>query len=138
MSFDRRVLSTTVLLVASVWACRPSPPPSTPAAATSTQPHAQPPADAGFQALAQRLLAAHWERNPAAAVEVGRHEHDGRLRDVSPEGLNEELAALAEARRELEAIDPATLGPRARVEHGTLLVAVRGAAFELGTRRSPW
>lgn len=84
------------------------------------------------------MLDDHFSRHPGAAVEVGLHEHDGKVRDVSAAGLGAEIEALVAARAELEGIDPSTLEPMARAERGTLLVAVRGALFELQTRRAPW
>jgi uncharacterized protein (DUF885 family) len=119
-------------------ACKPTPAPTTPATTTAADLPPDASASQSFGAVAERLLAAHFTRHPAAAVEAGLHEHDGKLRDVSAAALAAEIEALAAAKAELEGIDPAGLDARARVDRGTLLVAVRGELFELQTRRAPW
>ncbi|MCH9687231.1 MAG: DUF885 domain-containing protein [Deltaproteobacteria bacterium] len=128
------LLSTFALLTAC-------PGPSTPATAPPTATTATAPAstaDPAFDEFTARLLAEHFARHPAAAVELGKHAFDGKIRTVTQSALEADLAQIEQTIEQLEAQDRAVLDERQRIELGTLLVAFRGERFEVAVRREPW
>lgn len=66
------------------------------------------------------------------------HRYDGRLPDDSPAALEARAAFLADARARLERFPAASLSETSRVERDVFVTRLRGALFELETRRSPW
>jgi uncharacterized protein (DUF885 family) len=78
----------------------------------------------------ERVLGHLFAISPSNAVGLGLHDYDGALPDMSPAAIAADLTQLADDRRMLEAFAPTT--PLEREERDTLLVAVRGAAFNLG------
>jgi uncharacterized protein (DUF885 family) len=78
---------------------RPAPPP--PSTAGS--------GDAAFTGLARQILDDHYARHPSAATDLGLHQYDARLEDVSEPAVHAESQALQRFRGQLSAIDPATL-----------------------------
>ena len=129
----------TALALALSSACQPS-------ASTAPTGSGGEPSDAGevddpdvvFRDLAHAWLDQSYAHHPSRAVELGLHEYDGRLRDVSDAGLQAERKALQSALAELTAIAPATLDDLARVERGVVLQAIRSDLFDLVRRRRPW
>ena len=65
--------------------------------------------DAAFTALAQQILDDHYERHPSAATDLGLHQYDEQLEDVSEAAMHAESEALKRFRAKLAAVDPATL-----------------------------
>ena len=49
---------------------------------------------AAWDRFVESFLEGYFERNPTFAQWAGRHEHDGRLTDWSPEGIEERAAWL--------------------------------------------
>jgi uncharacterized protein (DUF885 family) len=66
--------------------------------------------------------------SPATAVELGLHDHDGKLPDHSPAGLDNAVAQLEKDRKLL--IGAEVMTPRERLERDVLLQAVREELFE--------
>ncbi len=86
---------------------------------------------AAWDRSAERFLDGYFELNPTFGAAAGRHEHDGRLPDWSPEGLERKIAFLrAERERALE-FDPETLDERRRVERETLIAQADSDLFWL-------
>ena len=83
-----------------------------------------------WSVTSERVLGHLYAISPSNAVSLGLHDYDGKLPEMSPSAIAADLAQLAEDRRALEAYSPAT--PLEREERDTLLVGVRGAAFNLG------
>lgn len=101
-------------------------------------------ADAGPASPAQKLAALaeeYWQfgirEYPETATELGMHEGDDKLTDITPEGFDRRAAQLnAFLARALE-MDPSTLGPGEKSTLDILLVELRDGikAHELGIRR---
>ncbi|HET9988786.1 MAG TPA: DUF885 domain-containing protein [Kofleriaceae bacterium] len=80
--------------------------------------------------VSERVLGHLFAVSPSNAVSLGLHDYDGQMPDMSPAAIAANLAQLREDRRALEAVAPAT--PLEREERDTLVIAVRGAVFNLG------
>ena len=128
------------LLVGLTGSCKPdapsTPPPSDAPPAEPAE--VAPDPNAEFSAAAESWVTATMARVPSRAVELGRHEYDGKIRDVTDPGLTGAVEALKQARVQFEAIDPATLDATTRVERAILLQAIRAELFDLERRRQPW
>ena len=61
--------------------------------------------DEQLETLAKEVLDRFLRRNPINATQMGRHEYDDKLDDLSPEFIEESKALLKEALDELEKID---------------------------------
>ncbi len=107
---------------------------------SSVQPSTAPAAvrNTAFDQVTAVLLTEHFDRHPGAAVELGNHDYDGKVGDVSPAGLAAQIAALEQAVATLEGQDRSVLDADQRVELGTLQVAFAGELFDLQVRREPW
>ncbi len=91
-----------------------------------------------FPTLAGEVLDRWVAAHPNRGVELGLHEFDGRLPDVSAAGLAE---SGARARRDialLEAVPESELDAVQRVERAALLATLREEAFRLEVMRAPW
>jgi uncharacterized protein (DUF885 family) len=80
----------------------------------SQRPAQPPPAGAGsgdsaFTELARQILDDHHKRHPSAATDLGLHQYDGELEDLSEAAIHAESQALQQFRAKLGAIDAATL-----------------------------
>lgn len=75
------------------------------------------------------FLEGYFERNPTFSQWAGRHEHDGRLPDWSPEGIAERSAWLEEERERALAFDPDCLDERRRVERAALAAQIDSDLF---------
>ena len=78
---------------------RPAPPPPTRAGS----------GDAAFTELTRQILEDHYKRHPSAATDLGLHQYDAELEDVSEAAIHAESQALQQFRAKLGAIDAATL-----------------------------
>jgi len=133
----RGLLLSTALAVAAALSCKPKP------AATPTTPPAEDGApeqnlNLEFGKAADQWLDETFTRHPYRAVEVGLHEYDGMLPDVSETALTKETQALEAALQKFEAFDPAGLEPELRVERGVIIQQIRADLFEVSRRRQPW
>ena len=61
--------------------------------------------DEQLEKLATEVFDTFLSRNPTAATQMGRHENDDKLDDVSPEFIEESKVLLKEAFENLEKID---------------------------------
>jgi uncharacterized protein (DUF885 family) len=82
-------------------ACSPRPAQPPPAAAGS--------GDAAFTELARQILDDRYKRHPSATTDLGLHQYDAELDDVSEAAVHAESQALQRFRAKLDAIDVATL-----------------------------
>lgn len=78
---------------------------------------------ARFATLTAAYFDDQFARHPSYATNVGRHEHDARLEDLSPEIAADEAAAVRAFRTALEALDPRGL-TRDEAADRTWLLAV--------------
>jgi hypothetical protein len=137
----RLVSKTTVLLITLLGLSCASPakqPPAPPTRAAAATP------DAEFQKTANEIYEAYFESVPTTffggslGVSLGMHRYDGRLPDDSPAALEARARFLADARARLERFPAASLSETSRVERDVFVTRLRGALFDLETRRSPW
>ena len=81
-----------------------------------------------------------FERYPQVARRAGRHEHDGRLPDVTPEAVSDSDGLLTGVLAQLGAL-PAEADPDVRADLGTALRVLTEERFRIGqlhrTHRAP-
>ena len=104
-----------VLFACALLAC--SPPPKTKTLTADDAPER-------FDDLAVQVTSHLHALDPSDAVGLGFHEYDGKLPDISPAGLETQLAQLEKDRAAL--IGAEVMTARQRVERDVLLAAVRG------------
>ncbi len=63
-----------------------------------------------FNAVAERLIAEHWDFYPTTGSRIGRHEYDGRLPDLSPSQVSRRQREIRRGMAELQALDTSLLG----------------------------
>ncbi|MEU4558952.1 DUF885 domain-containing protein [Actinoplanes sp. NPDC023936] len=86
---------------------------------------------AEFVPLAERIVDALLESDPATATYAGDHRFDDRLPDLSGSGVAGRVAMLRDAGDALSGVDPDGLGPEDQVDHAILTALVERGAFEL-------
>ncbi|WP_433828453.1 DUF885 domain-containing protein [Actinoplanes sp. CA-015351] len=86
---------------------------------------------AEFVPLAERIVDALLESDPATATYAGDHRFDDRLPDLSGDGVAGRVAMLRDAGDALSGVDPDGLDPEDQVDHAILAAMVERAAFEL-------
>jgi hypothetical protein len=84
-----------------------------------------------FVPLAERIVDALLESDPATASYAGDHRFDDRLPDHSAAGVSARVAMLRDAGDALSGIDPDGLDPEDQVDHAILTARVEQALFEL-------
>src|SRR6185369_16261164 len=72
-------------------------------------------------------------RHPSIAAGNGLHAHDDELEDFSAAAIRSEVDWLRDTRRQLDAIDPASLTPDERVDRRILQGVVDGWVLDLDT-----
>src|SRR3990172_2555519 len=87
------------------------------------------PLDARLEALAAARFESVLRRNPVLAPFMGRPAADDRLGDLSPEGVERDLAEVRTYIADLEALDPAGLSASARFEPHLALSTARKERF---------
>ncbi|MEU4693364.1 DUF885 domain-containing protein [Actinoplanes sp. NPDC023714] len=94
---------------------------------------------AEFVPLAERIVDALLESDPATATYAGDHRFDDRLPDLSSSGAAERVAMLRDAGDALSGVDPDGLDAEDQVDHAILTALVERAAFELtDVREHEW
>jgi hypothetical protein len=83
-----------------------------------------------FVPIAERVVEAILEANPAMAAFAGDHRFDDRLPDLSTEAVGRDVAMLRDAAAALSQVDNELLDPQERVDHEVLLAVVDRALFE--------
>ncbi|BBH66152.1 hypothetical protein ACTI_28370 [Actinoplanes sp. OR16] len=86
---------------------------------------------AEFVPLAERIVDALLESDPAIATYAGDHRFDDRLPDLSASGVAGRVAMLRDAGDALSGVDPDGLDAEDQVDHAILTALVERAAFEL-------
>ncbi|MEU8656702.1 DUF885 domain-containing protein [Actinoplanes philippinensis] len=84
-----------------------------------------------FVPLAERIVDALLESDPATASYAGDHRFDDRLPDLSAAGVSDRVALLRDAGDALSGVDPEGLDPEDQVDHAILTARVERALFEL-------
>ena len=85
--------------------------------------------------VANGFIEDYMRAQPFFAAQVGRHEFDGQLPDLSAHGIKREIARLHEARVQFSSVDPAPLEPRERFDREYLLSVVDRDLFWLEKAR---
>ncbi|MDQ7908700.1 DUF885 domain-containing protein [Phytohabitans sp. ZYX-F-186] len=85
---------------------------------------------AQFVPLAERIVDAVLESNPALASYVGDHRFDDRLPDLSASGVTAQVAMLRDAGNALAEVDADALHPSEQVDHAVLTALVERGLFE--------
>jgi len=93
---------------------------------------------AAWDALASRFIEWTFRHHPGRAVNAGRHEFDGQLRDFSPESINKDAEELRAFQAELAAVDAAALPPIKALEREVLQGVVERELFALEEMRQPF
>jgi hypothetical protein len=92
-----------------------------------------------FVPLAERIVDALLESNPALASGAGDHRFDDRLPDLSPGAVAQRLALLRDAADALSGLDPDELSEQDGVDHAILAALVERDMFELtDVREHEW
>ncbi len=84
-----------------------------------------------FVPLAAEILEAALDRDPVEATYLGDHRRDGLLPDPSPEGATETAALLRTQLAQLDALEPASLGPDDAVDAAVLRAALAADLLDL-------
>src|SRR5205085_1955062 len=76
--------------------------------------------------------------DPVVAVNLGLHQFDGRLADLSNAGLKKEIARLHAARDQATAFDTASLDDARRFDRAYLIAILNGNLFWMERAEWPW
>jgi uncharacterized protein (DUF885 family) len=87
--------------------------------------------DAAFTELARQILEDRYKRHPSAATDLGLHQYDAELEDVSEAAIHAESQALQQFRSKLAAIDPATLTADRQLDREQLQRALDAGVLSL-------
>jgi uncharacterized protein (DUF885 family) len=83
-------------------------------------------------------IESYFQANPDFAVEAGRHEFDGQLRDVSAAGIAKEIARLEAARARAAGFNDESMSPEERFQREYVLAAIDNELFYLREGRFPF
>lgn len=87
-------------------------------------------ADREFDKLAEEFLTGHLAFRPHVALELGLHEHDGKLADYSAAPLAREHARLKQFEQRFASLPQDKLSPSVRIDLQVLLCGLRKARFD--------
>ena len=92
-----------------------------------------------FVPIAERIVDALLESDPATASSAGDHRFDDRLPDLSPGAVAERVTMLRDAADALAGIDPDAFDAQHQVDHAVLSAMVERGLFELtDVREHEW
>ena len=94
-------------------------------------------ADATFTTLAGEILRDYFQRHPSSATDLGIHDYDDRIEDVSQAAREAESATLKAFRRSLAGIDPAPLSLSAQLDREQLIRSLDAEILSLDVIQ-PW
>ncbi len=95
------------------------------------------PSSRPWEAFVEQFVTETFAAQPHWGVNAGRHEFDGRLPDLSAEGLQREVARLHGARERIRAFDEAALAPQQRYERDYVLDVLERELFWAETMQWP-
>jgi hypothetical protein len=128
----RRVILALPLL-ALLAACQRDPKPD----ARATEP-AQPVVNVEWSKFVDSFVESYFVANPPFAVWQGRHEFDGQLSDITPEGIQKEIARLEQARTQAIGFRDDALLPEERFQRDYLVSRIDHDLFWLRDVRQPF
>jgi uncharacterized protein (DUF885 family) len=127
-----------VALIAALGACQKTETPTTPAAtapapaaATSTAT-----ADAAFADLSKRALDGWLKSSPVSATQIGEHQYDSELDDLSAAGRQKGIDFARATLAELDALDAATLSRENQVDVAILRNQLKYGLWDAETLQS--
>lgn len=134
----RPTLLAVAVLSATLAACQPQTPPA-PADTASTAPAA--PAsdaatDARFAEISQRWLDGWLQLNPIAATQIGKHDYDSEVDDLSAAGRQKLVDFSKKLLTELDAIDTSKLSRENQIDASILRNQIRGDIWGIETLQS--
>ncbi len=88
-------------------------------------------ADERFRSLAHDILEDRYARHPSLATDLGLHQYDARLEDLSEAAVHDESRAVQQFEAKVRAIDPSTLNLEAQLDREQLLSALRSGIVSL-------
>jgi uncharacterized protein (DUF885 family) len=86
--------------------------------------------------LAQRLIQEYWDFYPTAGSQIGRHEYDGRLPDLSPGQVRRRTEELRHGLAQLSGIASSDLDPEQQLSYRLLEQFLKRELFTLEELRS--
>ncbi len=84
-----------------------------------------------FNHIKTRFLTAFWNMFPLNASNIGLHEYDGQISDLSQEKINEWLNFLKTIKKELKSVDPNTLERKDQLDYYTILRKIELDIFNI-------
>ena len=126
-------IATLALLVVSI-ACAPEEAPKAIEPATATVVDTT----GAWGDISAAFIEATFEIDPVFAVYQGRHEYDGKLPDLSADGIAEQINYLRAWQEQARAVNAAGLAPRDAFERDLLLWYCDSRLFWLDTARWPF
>jgi len=91
--------------------------------------------DPAFQALVNDIVEESYRESPTNATYLGIHKYDDRLEDFSATAIAGNVAKAREFRQKLDAIDPSTLTPDARLDREFLQHQMDSTVLQLNVVR---
>jgi uncharacterized protein (DUF885 family) len=88
-------------------------------------------ADRDFQRLTDSFLLGYLDWRPQSAVDLGFHEYDGKLTDLSKASVDKELSRLKDYGQKLDAIDTSTLSAKMFYDLRILKLAIKAEIFNM-------
>jgi uncharacterized protein (DUF885 family) len=82
-----------------------------------------------WPAFVNNFLEASFRANPGFAVQQGRHEFDGQIADLSPQGINAQVDRLKRAIADAQAFPADKLTPQQRYQREYLVAVAKGQLF---------
>ena len=129
----RTMFVTAAALALAAAGCRSAEmrPAMVPPAPAPPVPSVVPAADTDWHAFVDGFIEETLAARPSFAVKLGRHEFDGRLPDLSADGIAAEVARIQQALEKARAFDDAELNDAQRFERSYLVAHLEGELFWL-------
>ncbi|HEY5803494.1 MAG TPA: DUF885 domain-containing protein, partial [Lysobacter sp.] len=130
----RPTLLAVAVLSATLVACQPQTPPA-PADTAATAPAAASDAatDARFAEISQRWLDGWLQLNPISATQIGKHDFDGEVDDLSAAGRQKLVDFSKKVLAELDGVDTSKLSRENQIDAAILRNQVRGDIWGIET-----
>ncbi len=94
------------------------------------------PPSRSFDDLERQILEDRYRRHPSVATDLGLHQYDDRLEDLSEAAINDEVEALRRFKAALAAVDPAPLSADARLDREFIAGALDAGILSLDRIRA--
>jgi uncharacterized protein (DUF885 family) len=118
--------------------CASQKPPARPALKCATLDDVTPDTAEQFSAVVNAAYQEHFTFRPAAAVDLGIHDYDGKLPDHSPTAIRAEIARLEGVKKALEGFSRSRLADADWLDREVFLNEVKSELFDLKTLDVPF